>query len=108
MYSSAISLKDLMLKFGHQAYLYHQVMAYDHVIAYYRTSFVVIDMEVMINYLSATKIWHAKRHLDVMRCVVHSRGYSILYFMIPHFAFIVLSIFYLYYSVGRSTIPQSC
>ena len=70
MYCSAIPLEYLMLKVGHQDYLYHQVTAYDHVIAYSQIAFFVVNMEAVINYLADRKIWHAKRHLDVMHCAV--------------------------------------
>ena len=63
MYSSAISLKDLALKIVSEAYLYHQITAYGHIIAYARFAFVLIDTEAMINYLAARKFQHAKKVL---------------------------------------------
>ena len=71
MYSIAILLKELTLKVDRQALLYHQITAYDHVIAYDRFAFVVIDTEAMINYLAARKLRHGKSHFDVMRRAVH-------------------------------------
>ena len=78
MYCSAIPLEYLMLKVGHQDYLYHQVTAYDHVIAYTRFSFVVVDMEAVINYLSAREILHTNSHVDVVHCAVKPCGCTIL------------------------------
>ena len=53
MYSSTIPLEELTLKIGRQAELYHQVTVYNHIIAYSRLAFVIIDMEAMINYLAS-------------------------------------------------------
>ena len=53
MYSSAIPLKDLTLKFVRKASLYHKVTAYYHIIAYARFAFIVINAKAMINYLAA-------------------------------------------------------
>ena len=41
---------DLMLKVGRQDQLYHHITAYDYLIAYYQLAFVMIKMEVMMNY----------------------------------------------------------
>ena len=48
--------------------MYHQVTAYDNVIAYAQLYFVFVDMEAMINYLADRKLWNAKGNL--MSCVV--------------------------------------
>ena len=45
MYSNAIILKDLTLKIVRGAFMYHEVTAYDRIIAYARLSFLVIDMK---------------------------------------------------------------
>ena len=58
---SAIPLKELTLKVGCQDFLYHQVTTYGHVIVYSQLAFVVFDMETMINYLDARKLWHVKK-----------------------------------------------
>ena len=81
MYCSAIPLKYLTLKVGHQAYLYHQVIAYDHGIAYALITFAVFDMEAMIKYLVAIKLRYAKSHFDVMRRAVHANGSNIFDFI---------------------------
>ena len=83
-------------------------MAYDHVIDYARIVLVVIDMEEMINNLSARKLCFVKNHLDVMRCAVHASRCTILYFIIPHLVFIIFSVFYLYHTISSSDIPQEC
>ena len=48
----------LMLKVGRQDQLYHLITAYDYLIAYYQLAFVMIKMEVMINYHANIKLWH--------------------------------------------------
>ena len=108
MYCSATPLKDLIIKAGFQASLYHQVTAYDHVIAYSLITIVIVDMEVVINYLTARKLRNEKRHLDVMRHAIHACVCTIFYFVRPHLAFIVLSVSYFYHDVGISVILQSC
>ena len=60
MYSSTIQFKELTLKIGRQTELYHQVTVYDHITAHAQLAFVLIDTEVMIDYLSARKLRHAK------------------------------------------------
>ena len=47
-----------MLKVGRQDQLYHHITAYDYLIAYYQLAFVMIKMEVMINYPTNIKLWH--------------------------------------------------
>ena len=81
MYSITIPLTDLMLKVGREAYLYHQVTAYNHITAYARLAFVVIDLKAMINYPADRKLRHAKRFFN-------------------------MSTFY--HVVGSSAIPQAC
>ena len=89
MYSSAIQLKDLTIRIGLQYELYHQVTAYDHVIAYARLTFVITDMEVIINYLAARKSRHEKRHFSIICHALHVIGCTILYFIRPHLVFIM-------------------
>ena len=60
MYSSATPLEDLILKVSHEAYMYHQVTAYNHIIAYALIAFVFINMKDMINYLAAGELRYAK------------------------------------------------
>ena len=55
MYSISIPLNEMAVKGGRQDELYHQVTAYDHTIAYARLTFVVIDMEAIIKFLTARK-----------------------------------------------------
>ena len=107
MYSSVIPLKVLTLKVNCQAYLYRKVTDYDHVIAYARLTFVVISMESMINYLDARKFRHTKMHFDIMCRAVQARGWTIFYFIRPHIAYIMFSVFYIYHAVGRSDISQA-
>ena len=83
-------------------------MAYDHVIAYARSSFVVVDIEAVINYLAARKLWHTKRHLETMHRAVQSCGYTIFYFIRPYIVFIVFGVYYFYPDVRSSAIPQAC
>ena len=88
--------------------MYHQITAYDHVIAYYRLALVVIEMEAMINYLASIKLRHAKRHFDVMCHALHAIGFTIISFVRPHLAFIVFSVFYFNCAAGSSAVPQTC
>ena len=108
MYSSVIPLKGLTLKVNCRAYLYHKVTDYDHVIAYARLSFLVIDMKAMINYLDARKFRLAKSHFDVTRRAVHTSGCTILYLIIPHIVPIMFILFSLHCAFGRYDIPQIC
>ena len=108
MYVSAILLKNLTLKVVRRAYFNNQVTSCDHTIAYALLDFVVVDVKVMINYLAARKLCHAKKYAGVMRHAVHASGCTILYFIRPHIAFIIFSVFYIYDAVGISAIPQSC
>ena len=78
MYSSAIPLKDLMLKVGREAYLYHKVTAYDHIIAYSRFALIIINAKAMINYLVDREFRHAKGHFNIMSSAIHARGCAIL------------------------------
>ena len=78
MHSRAIPLKELTFKIVRQAYLCHQVTAYDHIIAYARFDVVAIDMEAMINCLAARKLRNAKRHFNIMCRSVHASGCTIL------------------------------
>ena len=66
-----------MLKVGRHASLYHKFTAYAHVIAYARPTFVVFDMEVMINYIAARKICHAK--VTLTPCVMQYTSAAVLY-----------------------------
>ena len=88
--------------------MHHQVTAYNHGIDYYQIAFVVIDMEAMIIYLAARKLWHAKRHFDLTRRALYVSGCTIFYFIRPHLAPIMFSVFYLYHVDGNSAISQSC
>ena len=72
MYSNAIILKDLTLKIVRGAFMYHEVTAYDRIIAYARLSFLVIDMKAMINYLDARKFRNAKRYFNIMSHSLHA------------------------------------
>ena len=83
-------------------------MDYDHFIAYTRIAFVIVDMETVINYLAAIKLWHAKSNFDVMRHGVHACDCTILYFVRPHIAFILFRVFNFYHAVGSSAIPKAC
>ena len=83
-------------------------MTYDHVIAYALLALVVVDIEAIISYLAARKLWHANRHFDVMRCAVYAVGCAILYFIIPYLEFLVFIVFSLYHAVGSSDIPHAC
>ena len=91
-----------------QADLYHHVTVYDHIIAYARLAFVIIDMEAMLNYLAARKFQDAKWHFNISFRSVHASGCTILYFIRPHIEFIMFSVFYLYHTFGSSAIPQAC
>ena len=108
MYSIAIPLKDLALEVRRQAYLYHQITAYYYGIAYARLALAVINMEAMINYLAVIKLRYAKSHFDVMPHEVHASGHTKFYFIIPHLAFILFSVFSLYSAAGISAISQLC
>ena len=108
MYSSAILLKYLTLKFSREAYLYHQVPVYDHIIAYDQLAFIVMNVKVMINYLAAREFRHAKRYFNIMSSTIHASGCAILYSISPHLAFIMLSISSFYHTVGSSAITQAC
>ena len=88
--------------------MYHQVMVYDHIIAYSQLAFFVIDMEAMINFLAARKLWHTKSYFNIMSRTVHTSGCNILYFIVLHSAFIMLSVFSIYYAVVSSATPQEC
>ena len=52
-------------------------MDYDHVIAYDRFGFVVVDMKSMLYYISARELWHEKGTLTP--CVAHYNPASELY-----------------------------
>ena len=80
--------------------MYHQVMAYDHFIAYNLLTFVIIEMEGMINDFAARKLRHAKRYFNIMSPTVHTSGCNKIYFIIPHIAFIILRMSPLYHAVG--------
>ena len=80
--------------------MYHQVTAYDHGIAYARFDFSVVDMEVVFNYLADRKLRHSKRQFDVMHRAAQPCVCTIFYFIIPHLAFIVFIVSYLYRAVG--------
>ena len=108
MYNSDITLKDWTFKVVCKAYLYHQVMSYDHVIAYAQISFFVIDTESMINDISARKTRHAKRHSGVVHRAVHASGCTIFYCIRTNIALTMFSMFSLYHDVGSSTITQEC
>ena len=100
MYSSPITLKYLMLKVDREASLYHQVTDYDHIIAYYRLALVVINVKVMVNYLSAREFWHEKGYLNITSFTIHASGCAIIYFMRPHLVFIMIMVSSFYYAVG--------
>ena len=108
MYIISIPLKDLRLKIGRRADLYHEVLAYDHITTYAQIAFAVIKMEAMINYIADRKFWHAKRHFNIMCCAVDNSICTILFFIRPHIAFIMIVVFSLYHIFGSSDIPQSC
>ena len=105
MYSSSIPLRYLKLRIDRQADLYHQVMAYDNIIAYSRLTFFVINMKAMINYLAARKFQHGKSHFNFISCSVHASGYTVIYFIRPHLLFIIFCVLSLYHAVGSSAIP---
>ena len=107
MYYSAIPLKELTFKPGRQAWLYHKVTAYDHVIAYDRLGFVVVNMEAIINYLASRNFRHTKIHFDVICREVQDICCTILYYFRPHLAFILFIVVSLYHDVGSSAIPNA-
>ena len=78
MYSSATPLKNLTLKVGRGAYLYHQIMAYNDIIAYGRLAFVVIKLKEMFNYIAARELRHEKRYFNIMSSTIHTIGSAIL------------------------------
>ena len=108
MYSSTIPLKELTLKVGREAYMNHQVTSYNHIIAYARLAFVIINVKAMINYLDARKFRHAKKYFNIMSSAINVSGSAIIYLIRLHLAFIMLSMSSFYHAVGTSATPQAC
>ena len=67
-----------------------------------------VDMKTVLNYLPAGELWHVKKHLDVIRLAVQPCGSNASYFIRPHLAFIVFSVFYFNHAVDSSDILQTC
>ena len=88
--------------------MYYKVTAYDNFIAYARTTFVVVDMNDVLNYLVAKELWHAKIHRDFMFRALQPRGCTIFYLIRLNLVFIVFSLFYFNHAVCSSAIPQAC
>ena len=107
IYSSAITFKDLTIKVGREAELYHHVTAYDNIISYARISFVVIVVESMIIYHADRKLRHSKRHYNIMGRQIHVSRCTILYFIRTHLALIIYSVFSLYHGISTSDIPHA-
>ena len=91
MCSSSIPLTELTLKVVRKAYMYHKITDYDHIIAYARFAFIVINVKEMINYLATIELWHAKRYFNIMSSTIHARGCAVLYSIEKHLAFKILS-----------------
>ena len=98
-----------MLKVYSQDYLYHQITAYDHVIAYARFTCAVVDTKSVLNYLSARRLWHAKRwHLDVACISIQTCGYTVLYFIRSHTTPMMFCMPCINHAAISSDIPQVC
>ena len=65
-------------------------------------------MKAVLNYIAARELWHAKRHLAVMRHAVQPCNCTIFYFIRPHLALILFNVFYFNHAIGSSAIPQAC
>ena len=76
-YSSAILNKEPMLKIGQEAYLYHQVMANDHIIANSRITLIVINNKALQYNIAAGKLWNKNGTLT--SCVLQYGPLEVLY-----------------------------
>ena len=71
-------MKYLTIKVVCQAYMYHQIMAYENIIAYDLLTFVITNMEVMIIYIADRKLWNAKSYFKIICRAVHATLCTIL------------------------------
>ena len=58
--------------------MYHQVTAYNHIIAYAQLALVIINVKTMINYPADRELRHSKSYFNIMSSEIHTIGCAIL------------------------------